>query len=325
MRSDQLDNAVRIVATLPDPAGAGDYSLARIRQELNDKLWSAFVEPVVRSRGSYWRKQQLITLTPGRNRYKLPARACTGGVWMLEIQLPDGSFKKLSQVDGAQAQDWQGNPSIYQGLPYLYTLEGDRCELIPTPNTAAVLRITYYLRPSQLVQSQSSTQGGDGVDRGRITVVDPVLRQITVNVVPFDQLLTVPAAITSANQKIDIVSPDGWHEVVLVSSTQTLAGNVFTLPVGTDFTDIEVGQYVRVEDQTDWPCLPDDFHRMLVDITAAKILISLAQREKSDAILQNTGNDIERWKNLLTPQVRTDPPMIPLFMGGGGGWFPGRY
>lgn len=315
MRSDQLDTAVRITAHMGEPAAEPDYGLARVRTELTDKLRSAFIEPVVSARAGFWLKEQLITTVAGKNRYRVHPRACAGTLHKVEVLGSNGEFFLLDEIQVNEIQDYQRNPASFVGYPRYYCLMADRIEVSPTPQAGLTLRVTYYLRPSQLMQSQSSTQGGDGVVRGLITSINETARTVTVNVVPLDQSLTVPAAITTANQRIDIVSPDGWHEVVLVSSTQTLVGSVFTLPAGTDFTDIEVGQYVRVEDQTDWPCLPEDFHRMLADVTAAKILISKGQPEKSESVLQNCGNDIERWKKLISQRVKGRPQLIPLAYG----------
>lgn len=322
MRSDELLTATRLSAFIGPASAFTEYTDAVLLRELNDKLHAVFEDIVVKARAGYWLHETVQTTITNDSRYRIPPRSVVGGLEKVEVaqtSTPGSVYSKLPEIPASMAQDYRSTISSY---PYVFTVQGDIVDLIPTPSAPLALKLTYYIRPNRLAVSQSSTQGGDGVDRGRITAINTVARTVTVNVLPFDQSLTVPAAITSALQSVDIVHPDGWHELSLVGATQTLSGLVITLGGTDDMTDIQVGDYVRVADQTDWPCLPDDFHRCLADAAAVKVLLEMNHAEKAALLAANTGNDLQRFKSLLQPRVKAEPKQIGIMRRSRGYAFP---
>lgn len=323
MNTTELETVCRESAAIGDAAQYPDYTQARMLRELNDKLRTAFEDLVTKSRSGYWLHEKVFSSTIGKNRYRIPPRAVVGGLESVQISTTvGGPFYKLDEVPVSSLQNFEGQPGT-QGQPIVYAVIGDQVELVPTPSTVFSAKFTYYIRPSQMVPQQSSTTGG--VVRGLITNVNPTARTVSVAVLPFDQSLAVPAAITTAVQSVDIVHPNGWHELSLVEATQTIAGGgPFTITMGgTDsMEDVEVGDYVRVADQTDWPCLPDDFHRPLADVTAVKILIELHLSEKAASLAENVNNDITRFRSLLYPRVKASPKQVGIMRRSRGGTFP---
>jgi hypothetical protein len=324
-RSDELLAWLRLDAYIGDAAAYPEQTDLVLLDELTHKLHSVFEDIVTKAREGYWLKDTTLTTTAGRNRYRIPSRAVVGGLEQVECATASGQpFYTLDQKPRTELSFWEGMPNNSPGNPAVYIVQGDQLELFPVPNGAFPLRLSYYIRPSKLTVSQSSTQGGAAVDRGRITAtsvigVNPVT--LTVNALPFDNSLAPPAAITTALQSIDVVHPDGWHELAVVGSTQTIAGLVLTLPNGTDISDVQIGDYVRVADQTDWPCLPDDFHRCLADVAAVKVAVELGLREKNDELAQNVENDLVRFRSLLVPRVKSEPKTTPVsLMSRGGYW-----
>lgn len=328
MNSTELDTAVRASSSIGDALQYPEYSAARILNELNDKLQTAFEDIVVSARAGYWVHDIAFTTTIGKNRYRIPNRAVVGGLEKVEIATAiGGPFFKLDEVPISIAQNYEGNPGR-QGTPVVYCVFGDQVELIPTPNVVMPIRLTYYIRPSRLVTQQSTTIGG-GVVRGTVQSVNVPGRIVVIDILPFDMSLAVPVAITTAVQRVDIVHANGWHELSLVGATQTIGGvGPFSITIGgtDDLGDIEPGDFMRVADQTDWPCLPDDFHRCLADTTAVKLLLEQHLTEKAGALAENNGNDIVRFKSLLEPRVKAEPKQVGIMRrsrGGFGGW-PGR-
>ena len=309
MNTDDLDAAVRDGVFMPDAASNPQYSQAKVLNELNDKLQTVFEDAVLDARAGYWLHEFIYTTIANDSDYRIPPRACVQGLEKVEFATSlTGPWTALDEIPVSTAQDYRGSIS---GTPLVYTFFGDVVDVIPTPQAGAFVKMTYYIRPSRLVPQQSSTNNG-GTVRGQITAVNTGTRVVTVNALPFDQSLAVPAAITSGQQRIDIVHPDGWHELSLVGAPQTFSGLNITVGGTDDMGDILVGDYVRVADQTDWPCLPDDFHRCLADTVAVKIMLQLGMQSKSDALAVNNGNDILRFKSMITPRSRSQPKQIPI-------------
>lgn len=313
MRSDELITAARFSAFIGDANAYTDFSDARILIELNDKLQTAFEDIVVKARAGYWLHEFIYTATGGSG-YRIPPRSVVGGLEKAEIaQGANQPYTKLSEIPVSESQDYRTTQTGGSASsPYVFCVNGDVVDVIPTPPAGYLVKLTYYIRPSRLQTSQCSTQGGAAVDRGRITIVDTTARTVTVNALPFDYSLSTPAQIVSAQQTLDIVHPNGWHELSYVDGTQTIAGVTITLTDTQDMSDIQIGDYVRVADQTDWPCLPDDFHRCLADTVAIKILIMQSLKDKAALLTENVGNDITRFRSLLLPRVKAEPKSIPL-------------
>jgi hypothetical protein len=329
MHTASLLNWLRLDAYIGDASQYPDQTDLILLAECTHKLHSVFADIVTKAREGYWLKEFVTATVVGRGRYRIPTRAVVGGLEKVEVATTTtGTYYRLREISAVQAEEWEGAISGNPGTPQVFVLQGDQIEMFPTPNAVLPMRMSYYIRPSVLTVSQNN-QVWDGLtggtDRGRITAtsvlgVNPVT--LTVNTPPNDNAPVTPVPITSAVQSIDVVHADGWHELALVGSTQTLAGNVFTLPNGTDITDVLVGDYVRVADQTDWPCLPDDFHRCLADVAAIKVAVELGLRETNDTLAQNVENDLVRFRSLLVPRVKSEPKTTPVSLKSRGGcWY----
>lgn len=317
MRSDEMIAEVRMRAFIPD--AHPDYTSARILAELNSTLPTLFEQMIVQSRAGYYLDNVIGPTTAGRSRYRIPGRAITGGLEKVEIADSGGVMQPLTEATPYSAGQLEGNYlSPDRGTPCRYVIEGDQIKLLPAPDGVYSLKMRYYRRPGRLVSQQSSTLNS-GVVRGQVTAVSTAARTVTVNTVPFDMeavaggVLT-PAAITSAVQRLDIIHGDGWHECAITGVGQTLAGSVFTLTGTDDMSEIEVGDWVRATEQTDWSSLPDDFHYLHADATAIVILTSLNLGDKAASLAQKMGSDLQRFRGLLKPRVKDSPRIIrPTF------------
>jgi hypothetical protein len=292
-----------------------DYTSARIILEANSILSTVFPQMVVDARGGYWLDAAITTTTAGRARYRIPGRAVNGGLEKVEIADASGCFWPLTEVGAYDAGQLEGpytNPT--RGFSNHYVVEGDQVHLLPSPDNAYALRMRYYRRPSRLVAQQSSTLNS-GVVRGQVSAVNPTARTITVNVIPFDQEavaagVITPAALVSGTTRIDVIHPDGWHELALTGVPQTYSGTTITVGGSDDMSAVELGDWVRAAEQSDWPQLPDDFHATLVDATAVEILTSMDMPDKASALSQRMGADLARFKDLLLPRVKDSARII---------------
>lgn len=312
MRTDEILLRSRYSAHIGDGSAFSDYTDLWMLNECTDKLHTVFEDIVTKARAGYWLKETIITTSATKARYRIPYRSAAGGLEKVEIaQTSAGPWQLLQEIPSASTSRYE---TVSKGLPALYTVQGDQLDMMPAPDAAYALRLTYYLRPSRLVLQQSSTDNA-GTVRGLITSIANLVsaRQVTVNVLPFDMTLAVPAAMTNANL-IDIVHPNGWHELSCVNAAQTSSGTVITIGGTDDLSDIEQGDYVRVAEQTDWPCLPDDYHRCLADMAAIKVLDEL--KAGSSEVATGVQADMIKFRSILAPRVKAEPPTVPVCLGG---------
>lgn len=322
MRSDELLERTRRAAFIGDENAYSAYTNQVLFDEMNDRLRSVFSDAIISARSGYWLTTVVFAGNVTYGSFRIPSRAAVGGLESVEYYL-NGEYYHLRELSPREVAKWEvTSSSTATGLPVGYWLDGEKVNLVRAPQSGVTIRLRYYLRPSLLVTSQSSTtfvSGSDGVIRGRVDFVDNANKKVTVNTLPFDQSLSTPAAITTG-AIVDLVRPTGWHMPTIVSAAATIVGNEITLS-GTslgalnadEFNQaVRVNDYVRVADQTDWPALPSDFHRMLADATAANILREMDLTSKAETISTVASADFARFAQSIQPRVKSEPRSIRL-------------
>lgn len=317
MRSDELLERARRVAFIGGQSAYSTYSNQTLFDEMNDRLRSVFSDAIISARSGYWLTTLVFAGNVANGSFRIPHRAAVGGLESVEYLL-NGEYYHLREMTPREAAPWEvTSSSTVTGLPVGYWMDGETVNLVRAPQSGVTIRLRYYLRPSLLVTSQSSTSinsGSDGVIRGRIDALDSPTRTVTVNALPFDQSLAVPAAITNG-YRVDSVRPSGWHIPTTVDWNPVITGNDLvyaSMPLEEFGRSFRVGDYVRVADQTDWPALPADFHRMLADATAASILREMDLSDKADVISTAASADFARFAKSIQPRVKSEPHSIRL-------------
>lgn len=280
MDSGELLTALRTTAFLPtaDPV----FDDARLRVELTDAQHTVVERAVLNSRGGYWLKRDVRTTDGTTTRYRIPYRALGGVLRDVKLGTSVAAAKSTTKR---------------------YQMFGDVLEFEQAPDANLTLVFEYYLRPSRFVEPQTD---------GRVTAIDNTSADpnVTLNAIPDRMLGSGAPAVISSLSRADIVKPNGWHEVCLVNEIIIIIGSTIHFTPGTDLSDVEVGDFVRAADESEWPALPDDFHRMLADIAASNVLLSKKNTEGAGAIMQKVGPVAERFLDIITPRVKAQPPAV---------------
>lgn len=289
-----------------------DYSDQIILDELNDALTTKFERSVVDSNCGYWLQPFDITVARGTQSYRLPQRAI--GVNKLEIGLTtyaNTGFVRLPQISEDHANAFQ-SPANSPGTPQRFLVRGDSIWLDPSPDSAYVVRVWYYLRPSRLIPAQPNAFSGSVVS------ANPTTGVVTLQS-PFSYYFggaMIPATSNGVNLDCDVVKQGSWHELAAVANEQFFSnGSCITSAAGLTLTfanpsyvaNVKYGDFVRLRDQTDWPALPDDFHRCLADVVSTKILIQRDFQQKASGYAQDVGADIQRFFQLISRRVMEEP------------------
>lgn len=293
--------------------GSADYSDAVLLRELSDALTTKFQDTIVGFRNGTWQQRYHIAVTSGVPTYRLADQVTV----ISKVEIGYGTlstsentaFTRLAKVDEGHSDLFEGS---YSGLgqPRAYVLRGNNITILPTPdNSSYLLRVTYYRRPPRLYPSQNSVSG---TDRGRVTTITPSTGTIIVNALPLDQSLASPTAIATGAY-IDVIRPSGWYDhslsntfVAFVSGTVlTFAANIID-----QLKLVQVGDYVRVYGQSDWPMLPEDFHRCVVDVASTKILIQRGYQQKAANFAGDVTADLQRFDTLYSNRTREEPRRV---------------
>lgn len=306
--SDEVIARLRYSAFIGSASYYVEYTDARLFEVVNDRLRSVFSDAIIKARAGYWLHESVVSTTSGV--VYIPARAVTGGLESVAYLYND----EYIQLDGITPREAEKYAAWPNGEPRGYYTDSERIVIVPTPASEKTIKIRYYLRPSKLVTSQSSTTLGANAIRGRIDSVNPSTRAATVNTLPYDYSLSSPAAITTG-AAVDVVRPAGWFSPMAVSETCSIAGSVITLAgmSEADFTSaVQVGHYVRAAEQTDWPALPEDFHRLVADAAAVKVLMEIGLSQKAQELSQSATAEFGRFRDLINPRSKSDPRRVRL-------------
>lgn len=302
VRSDEIIERLRASAYIGTATYYPEYTDAKLLNEINDRLRSVFSDAVVAARAGYWLSERVETTSDGV--VYVPPRAVTGGLESL-AWLWNGRYRMLDEITPEEADRY----ADVTGSPRAFHADAERARIVPAPSGTETVRLRYYLRPSLLVAQQSS-----GTIRGRIDSVNAATRQATVNALPFDQLLSTPAAIASG-AAVDVVRPSGWFSPLVVSETCSISGLVVTLAGMTEaeFTaSVRVGHYLRAAGQTDWPAIPEEYHRTVADAAAVKVLMEMGLQQKADTLSASASVEFQRFVSLINPRTKSSPKRVRL-------------
>ena len=305
-------DATQLLAKLRQQAFIGsaqsytEYDDIKLLGEMSEKLRTDFPIFAVEARAGYLLKATTAATTATNlSRIRVPARAFMNGLHSVECQDANGKYFPLEEALPEDHYLFERQTSAQ--LPRKFMFSGGHITLLPAPTQPVTLRIRYYLRPSKLTASQNSV---NGTDRGRVTAVNGTT--VTVNALPFDNLPTTPIVITSG-ATLDVIQTSGWYEPVVVSQVGTIAGLVITFPTSVD-ASVQVGDYVRVADQSDWPMLPEDFHDILPSDAALWVLAQMGLDDKS--LTQKVGAQYQKFRDSLQPRRQQSGYSLPMRFGG---------
>lgn len=285
---------IKLHAMIPD--ASEDYPDAQILAEATQALYERYSQALGVLRNGYWLHRKVLTLTAGQNFYRMPARAIVQGLEKLEIAVDSAasSWRQLSILTDSQASDYDARAQ--QGAPGWFSLESDGVILYPTPSTALSLRMSFYLRPSVLVETLSL---------GVVVSATPTLVTVTGDI----------SAVLSAGQTMDIVNNTGCNEVIVmdqpVGTITSIGGGQWTVATtGLDVSRVTVGALVRKADTTDQIPLPIELHSSLVDWTGAAILMSTGDMEKAQQLLSKAEAATKRIVDQAVPRVKARPYVV---------------
>lgn len=309
MNTTEMLAQLRLNCLLED--SAIDYPDTVLLREMSDALSTKFQDTIVGFRNGTWQASYFQPVTAGQARIRFDAPVTV----VSKIEIGNGSSANYDDINFMRLPlVSEGHSDLFEasyngtGSPQAYVLRGNDIVLLPSPdNGGYVLRITYFRRPPRLFPSQNSLAG---TDRGRVTAFSATLRTITVNALPFNMNQVTPAAVVSGD-RIDVVKSNGWFDSSLIHQPISNIGALTLTISGTQpMRDINVGDYVRSFGQSDWPMLPEDFHRCVVDVTTVKILVQRGYSQKATNFAGDVSADLQRFQSLYADRVREEPRII---------------
>lgn len=304
----QLIARIRRSAFLSD--GDVNYPDDVILQDMNDVMTQLYARAVIAADQAHWQLTDYTPLIANQRSYRLPARAVMGTTMRQQITAVGNvdwwPVHDLSEAD-ALRYEYNSYSSSPIDAPTRKIVRGENWWLLPPANVTGgyVMRTHYMVRPSRIAVAQFIPTSS-----GLITAINTSTRVITIASSISNCGESGSRSVPNSAETIDIIRPGGWFKVQWsgaatgVNTTSiTLSSDASGLSEANDLSDIAVGDFVRIADQTDWPAIPADFHRSLADATASKILTARGMADRASELSQAyVVPDLERFGDLLRPR-----------------------
>lgn len=258
----------------------------------NEEMSIGLVPDILINHEDYLMYTELIPLTANVTKYDIPYRAI--GNKLREVQYQDnaGNTYPMTRIGVADIPYY--NLSTNNNA-YAFYVENNEICIVPqnlTPPYGSCLRMTYYMRPNQLVTLD------------QVAVVSSVDR--TTGIV---QLVNLPIAF-NVSQKLDLIKVQSPNKTLDYDITP-LAINSTSKTITFDLNDIpdalEAGDNIALAEQCCIPQVPSDLHVMLAHRIAMRCLDALGDTEG----LQNAAAKLGEMKagsNVLIDNRVEDAP-----------------
>ena len=217
---------------------------------------------------------------------------------MTEIDIPyDAIGNKINQINLYTATT---DDSFFASIPRLtvsqindyfggYYIEGNKIKIFPQAISSGNLRVYYYRRPSEIVETSRT----------------PIISTVNANTNIISNV-NIPANITTGTA-IDIVKNSQPWDTVKQATAGTVSSATILL---SDTSDIEVGYYVCNRDESPFAQIPQDTIPLLIQAVYLRMMEYMGDTNGLNAALLTYAQMESDNRNLISPRVDAQPKKI---------------
>lgn len=269
--TDQIIESTKIRILAPD--GQTTFQDSDFIRFINEELQLKLVPDMITLREDYFLKTTLTPIVQNQQNYTMPERAIGNVLKDMYVIVNDSRFQV--QRINPKIIPRTGLSSVY---PYQFLIQADQVQIHPAPQaTSGNLQMWYYERPNQLVLS---------ADCGQITAIaedTPIAGQTTYTVnadlTSYESLDFLSGKSPFQLWSINVVPVSSTTTTVVVTSEDVQNAGGQMLP--------QVGDWICNEQTANIPMIPQDFHPLLAEMTAARVVQALGHNDKLEAINNN--------------------------------------
>jgi hypothetical protein len=223
----------------------GSYTTQEILDLAYDALLSEIVPLVVLRREEFYVRTIDISIVSGKADYDIPYRALGGT--LREVKLVNSNnFFHIERIDPKKID------RTHTGQPYRFYVQGNKIYLHPEPtDTTFTLRLSYFLRPSRLVPTSEC---------GQISAING--QTLTI---------TLPDSWEVSNTFDIVKGKPGYDILGMDLAINAISGSDITFTSDLP-SDIAVGDWVCLAEETCFPFLPPEGHIALIQCATTAAL-----------------------------------------------------
>jgi hypothetical protein len=274
--------SVRRRAMLPSSSATGtaDADLLAIA---NEELQAWLVPLLLAAKSRHLVRRYTVSTAASTAAYRIPSRSVLSNVAEAEVVTSSGAIRNLVQYDLSDKEDLPHE----NGTPGGFYLEGQNIYLVPTPGSAETLRLSYYIRPNELVATSAVAT---------ISAINTGTGALTTSA-------SVPVTF-STSQRYDLVAAKSSFESLAIDLTASVAsGTTVTFSASDLPSGLAVGDYICLAEQSPVAQVPADLHPLLAQRTAVKILEALGDFEGMTRAQRALDELAEAARQTLAPRV----------------------
>lgn len=269
------------------PTSQSTFTDARFLELINREIQTVIVPSIKEVREEYFVSFVDITIIAGQKKYDVPSRAIGSSLRdVLIVNSAGEELRSLPLLDPDQLTSPFNNfiGETREG----FHLESNKVVLTEDPNTGEKLRLKFYQRPNQLVETTSCSQ---------ITSIDNAT----------DVTISGTTSLTTGNI-VDVIKDQPHFSSLAIDQTITVAGSTITFTAVP--TDTAVGDWICLAGESPVPQLPLEYHDVLAQSVIVKVLEALGDfpgMQAAEAKLQQIQDNA---LSLITPRVDGEPKKI---------------
>lgn len=270
--TDQIIESTKIRILSPD--GQTTFQDADFVRFINEEFQLKLVPDMITVREDFFLKILYQPVLSGQSLYTVPERAI-GNTLKDMMYIDNGNNIFQCQRINVKVIPRTGLSSVY---PFQFIVQADQIALFPVPNASVGnLQMWYYERPNELVLTSEC---------GQITAIavdTPTAGQITYTVNADISSYTSVDFLSGQSPfqlwAIDVAPVSTSSTTVVVTATDVQNGAGVNMP--------QVGDWICEQQKACIPMIPQDFHPLLAEMTAARIVQALGHNDKLEAINNN--------------------------------------
>lgn len=266
--TDELVAAIKRRSLMP--SSQVTYSTEDLVAFLNEELQLSLAADLLSAREDFFLRTTEVSLIATVGSYGIPERASGNSLKKVFLIDSQGNRKALRRyhIEAIGDQSQTGDPDGF-------IVAGDELIIIPAPSASSgALELWYFERPNELVLTELV---------GEITAM---------NASGSDTIFTVDTDLTTsvaANGRVDFLSTKSpfllWASDVVASAVTTTTITVPTADVSDEAGNIQpqIGDYLCPAQTANIPQIPSEFHPILTQMVACRILEGLGDLQKLQA------------------------------------------
>ena len=269
------------------PSDQSTFTCCDIIDIMNEELGIHILPMVLRAHEEYYVVDEDVALVNGQSRYKIPYRAV--GNKLRDVQYIDasGAYYEMTRVSLEHRPDFQKS-GVCGSLINFY-VENDNIVLLCSTCSTGRLRMSYYLRPNDLVKNDRAAK------ISAITAGACCCTVFTVSSFPTHLSCETSFDIVQGRSPNKIIAFDiGRASSDAVTKTMTFANSELTdINLNGSSTvqlSFSVGDYILSAEETIVAQLPAELQPILAQRTSIKMLEALGDMEG----MKMAQNELER-------------------------------